>query len=128
VTTRYAAPMVFYTDGSLIDGCAGFAFHRAGKGGFDYKISSPAGVFTVELTALFVTLLHIGEIIQPSEKCLIFTDSLSSVKALVSTKILSFLKDSWSNITSDLRWLRPEVQLGNMTSLKKKNVQLCPTK
>jgi hypothetical protein len=26
-----------------------------GEGGFGYKISSPAGIFTAELTALFVT-------------------------------------------------------------------------
>jgi hypothetical protein len=52
VTARYATSMVFYTDGSLIDGCAGFAFHQAGKGGFGYKISSPAAIFTAELTAL----------------------------------------------------------------------------
>jgi hypothetical protein len=55
VTARHAASIVFfYTDG--IDGCAGFAFHRTGEGGFGYKISSPAGIFTAELTALFVTL------------------------------------------------------------------------
>jgi hypothetical protein len=28
VTPRYATLMVFYTDASLIDGCAGFAIHR----------------------------------------------------------------------------------------------------
>jgi hypothetical protein len=87
VTARYAASMVFDTDGSLIDGCAGFAFHRAGEGGFGYKISSLAGIFTAELTDLFVTLRHIGEVTQPPEKCLILTDSLSSVKAVLSRKI-----------------------------------------
>jgi hypothetical protein len=54
---------------------------------FGYRISSPAGIFTAELTALFVTLRHIGEVSQPPEKCLILTDSLSSVKVLVSRKI-----------------------------------------
>jgi hypothetical protein len=77
----------FYTDGCLIDGCAGFAFHRTGEGGFGYKISSTAGIFTAELTALFVTLRHIGEVIQPPEKCLILTDSLSSVRVLLSMKV-----------------------------------------
>jgi hypothetical protein len=28
----------------------------SGEGGFGYKILSPAGIFTAELTALFVTL------------------------------------------------------------------------
>jgi hypothetical protein len=49
VTTRYAALMGFYADGFLIDGCAGVAFHRTGEGGFGYKISSSAGIFTAEL-------------------------------------------------------------------------------
>jgi ribonuclease HI len=71
----------------LIDGCAGFAFHRTREGGFGYKISNPTGIFTAKLTALFVTLQNISEIIQPLEKCLILTDSLSSVKALLSRRI-----------------------------------------
>jgi hypothetical protein len=87
VTARYAASMVFHTDGSLIDGCAGFAFYRTGEGSFGYMISSPVGIFTVELTALFASLRHIGKVIQSSEKCLILTDSLSLVKALLSRKI-----------------------------------------
>jgi hypothetical protein len=52
---------------SLIDGCTGFAFHRNGEGGFGYKISSLAGIFTAELTALFVALRHIGKVIQSPE-------------------------------------------------------------
>jgi hypothetical protein len=71
----------------LIDGCAGFACHWTEEGGFGYQISSPAGIFTAELTALFVTLRHIGEVIQPPEKCLILTNSLSSVKSLLSRVI-----------------------------------------
>jgi hypothetical protein len=72
VTARYVASMVFYTDGSLIDWCAGFAFHRTGEGGFEYKVkvSIPAGIFAAELTeqyTLFVTLRHIGKVIQPPE-------------------------------------------------------------
>jgi hypothetical protein len=51
VIARNAALMVFYTDGSLI----GFAFHWTRESGFGYKIPSPAGIFTAELTALFVT-------------------------------------------------------------------------
>jgi hypothetical protein len=80
--------MVFYPSGSLIDGCAGFAFHRPGEGGFGYKISGMAGIFTAELIVLFVTLRYIGEVIQPPENCLILTDSLSLVMALLSRKIL----------------------------------------
>jgi hypothetical protein len=46
----------FYTDGSLIEGCADFAAHQMGVGGFGHKIRSSAGVFTVELSALFTAL------------------------------------------------------------------------
>jgi hypothetical protein len=61
VIARNAALMVFYMDVSLI----GFAFHWTREGGFGYKIPSPAGIFTAELTALFVKLRHVEEIIQP---------------------------------------------------------------
>jgi hypothetical protein len=55
VTAKYAAPasMVFYTDGFLIYGCARFAFYRTREVGFGYKISSPAGIFTAEITVFF---------------------------------------------------------------------------
>jgi hypothetical protein len=72
VTAWYVTSIVFKTDGSLIDGCAGFAIHRTEEDGFGYKLSSPAGVFTAELTALFVTLQHP----KPPGKCLILTDIL----------------------------------------------------
>jgi hypothetical protein len=42
----------------------GFAIHRTEEGGFDYKLSSRAGIFTAEVTALFVTLRDIEEVIQ----------------------------------------------------------------
>jgi ribonuclease HI len=74
-------------DGSLIEGCAGFAVHQMGVGEFGYKIPSPADVFTAELSALFTALRHIAEDIRPPERCLILTDSLSSIKAMLSRKI-----------------------------------------
>jgi hypothetical protein len=70
---------VRFFDSSLIDRCTGFAIRWTEEGGFGYKISSPAGIFDAELTALFVTLQHIVKVIQPPEKCLILTDSMSSV-------------------------------------------------
>jgi hypothetical protein len=67
--------------------CAGFAVHQMGVGGFGYKIRGPAGVFTVEFSALFTALRHIDEVIRPPERCLILTDSLSSIKAMLSRNI-----------------------------------------
>jgi hypothetical protein len=45
VTASYVTSMVFYTDGSLIDGCAGFDIPPIKKGGFGYKLSSLAFIF-----------------------------------------------------------------------------------
>jgi hypothetical protein len=50
-------------------------------------LSSPAGVFSAELSVLFMALRHIREVIQPPEKCLVPTDSLSSIKAMLSRRI-----------------------------------------
>jgi hypothetical protein len=87
VTSEYGASCIFYTDGYLIEGSADFAVHQMGVGGFGHKILSPAGVFTAELSALFTALRHIAEVIRPPERCLILTDSLSSMKAMLSRKI-----------------------------------------
>jgi hypothetical protein len=87
VTSRYGASCIFYTDAPLIEGCAGFAVHQMGVGEFEHKIPSPAGVFTAELSVLFTALRHIAEVIRPLVRCLIPTDSLSSIKAMLSKKI-----------------------------------------
>jgi hypothetical protein len=63
---------LLYTGALLIDGCTGFAIHRTEEGDFGHKLSSLAGIFTAELTALFVTLRHIGEVIQPTKTMLGF--------------------------------------------------------
>jgi hypothetical protein len=38
VTSGYGPSCIFYTDGSLIERCAGFAVHQMDVGGFGYKI------------------------------------------------------------------------------------------
>jgi hypothetical protein len=81
VTSVYGASCIFYTDDSLIEGFAGFAVHQMGVGGLGHKILSPAGVFTAELSALFTALRW------PLKRCLILTDSLSSIKVMLSRKI-----------------------------------------
>jgi hypothetical protein len=86
-TSGYGASCIFYTDGSLIEGCAGFAVHQMSGGGFEHNILSPAGVFTAELSALFTALRHIAEVIRPPARCIILIDSLSSIKAMLSRRI-----------------------------------------
>jgi hypothetical protein len=36
VTSAYGTSCIFYTDGSLIEGFAGFAVHQMGVGGFEH--------------------------------------------------------------------------------------------
>jgi hypothetical protein len=87
VTSGYGVSCIFYTGGTLIEGCAGFAVHQMSVGGFGHKIPGPAGVFTAELSALFTALRHISEVIQLLERCLILVRSMSSIKAMLSRKI-----------------------------------------
>jgi hypothetical protein len=79
VTSGYGASCIFYSDGSLIEGCAGFVVHKMGGGGLRNKNLSPAGDFTAELSDLFTALRHIVEVIRPAERCLILIDSLTSM-------------------------------------------------
>jgi hypothetical protein len=59
-----------------------------GGGGFGHKILSSARIFTAEPSDLFTALRHIAEVIQPPERCIFLTDSLSSIKAMLSRKIV----------------------------------------
>jgi hypothetical protein len=58
-----------------------------GCGWIWYKIRGTTGVFTAELSVLFTALRHIDEVIRPPKRCLILTDSLSSIRAMLSRKI-----------------------------------------
>jgi ribonuclease HI len=114
VASEYVELVVFYTDGSLIEGSAGCADHRTGVGEFGFKLSSSADVCSAELSALFMALQHIREAIQPPEKCLILTGSLSSIKAMLS-KRLSWqthpLVYEWKQLCFDLMRDLIEVKL-----------------
>jgi hypothetical protein len=84
VTSEYVESAVFYTDGSLIEGSTGFAIHRTGVGGFGFKLSSPVGVFSAELSALFMALRHIREVIQPPETQKVDTSLFNPVLSEIS--------------------------------------------
>jgi hypothetical protein len=43
VSSGYGPSCIFHTDGSLIEGCVGFAFHQMGVGGIGHNIQSLAG-------------------------------------------------------------------------------------
>jgi hypothetical protein len=57
-------------------------------GGFGLKILSSAGVFTAEISALFTVIRQTAEVIRPPERCLILTDSLSLIKAMLSSVLI----------------------------------------
>jgi hypothetical protein len=86
VTFGYGASCIFYADGSLIEGCTGFV-HQMGGSGLGHKILNLASVFTADLSALFTAVQQIAEVIRPPKRCLILTDSLSSIKAMLSRRI-----------------------------------------
>jgi hypothetical protein len=54
---------------------------------FGYNIRGPAGVFTADRSALFTALRHIAEVIWLPERCFILTNSLISIKVMLSRKI-----------------------------------------
>jgi hypothetical protein len=76
VTSGYGPWCIFYTDGSLIGGCAGFDVHQIGVGGFGYNIR-----------VRLVFSLFNDTLLRSPERCLILTDSLSTIKAKLSRKI-----------------------------------------
>jgi hypothetical protein len=84
---RTGPSCIYYTDEFLI-GHVRALLYQMGVGGFGHKIQNPAGVFTSELSALFTALRHIAGVIRPPERCLILTDSMSSIKAKLSRKIV----------------------------------------
>jgi hypothetical protein len=50
---------LFYTDGSLMDGVAGFAVHHSTDCNIEFRIRGPASVFTQELAAIRMGMDHI---------------------------------------------------------------------
>jgi hypothetical protein len=79
VTFGYGVSCIFYTDGSLIEGCTGFV-HYIGGSILGHKILSLASVFTPEHRARFTAQQQISEVIRPP-------DSLNLIKAMLSRRI-----------------------------------------
>jgi hypothetical protein len=52
LTSRIAQELVIFTDGSKIDGMAGFGVFHGENFEMGYRLAEPNGVFTAELTAL----------------------------------------------------------------------------
>jgi ribonuclease HI len=76
---------LFYTDGSLMDGAAGFALHQSIHCNIGFRMRGPVSVFTAELPAIRMAMDHIEN--EALGWDLILTDSMSSIRAMESQKI-----------------------------------------
>jgi hypothetical protein len=75
---------LFYTDGSLVAGVAGFAVHHSIDCNIGFWIRRPVSVFTAELAAVRMGMEHIEN--EALGRYLILTDCMSSIKAMESRK------------------------------------------
>ncbi|XP_055608580.1 uncharacterized protein LOC129755905 isoform X1 [Uranotaenia lowii] len=76
---------MFFTDGSRIDNATGFAVYNEGFEA-SFKLREPCSVYTAELAAIYCTLEHIRTL--PVDHYFIYSDSLSSVEAIRSMKLM----------------------------------------
>jgi ribonuclease HI len=76
---------LFYTDGSLMDGVAGFAVHHSIDCNIGFWMRGPASVFMAELAAICMAMDHMEN--EALGRYLILTDSMSSIRAIESRKI-----------------------------------------
>jgi hypothetical protein len=76
---------LFFTDGSLMNGVAGFAVHHSIDCNIGFWMRGPACVFMAELAAIRMAMDHIEN--EAFGKYLILTDSMSSIRAMESRKI-----------------------------------------
>ncbi|XP_055601154.1 uncharacterized protein LOC129749997 [Uranotaenia lowii] len=76
---------MFFTDGSRIDNATGFAVYNEGFEA-SFKLREPYSVYTAELAAIYCTLEHIRTL--PIDHYFIYSDSLSSVEAIRSMKLM----------------------------------------
>jgi hypothetical protein len=54
----FSPPNLFYTDGSLMDGVAGFAVHYSIDYNIGFRMRGPASVFTAELAAIRMVMAY----------------------------------------------------------------------
>jgi ribonuclease HI len=76
---------VFFTDGSKGEAGTGFGVYQLSGGEISFRLREPSGVFTSELSAIFMALVQIGDH-HPAE-FIILSDSMSSLRAMRTRKI-----------------------------------------
>ena len=80
ISSKFPSHLLCFTDGSKSGPRTGYAFsiHNTIK---SYRMRNSASIFTAELTAIFSCLSHLT-CLSPPLKCLILSDSLSSLFAI----------------------------------------------
>jgi hypothetical protein len=80
VIASFSPSNLFYTDGSLMDGVAGFAVHHTMDCNIGSRMKGPAKVFTAELAAIRMDMEHIEN--ESLGRYLILTVSMNSIRAI----------------------------------------------
>ena len=91
---------IFYTDGSRIDNLTGFGVFNENYQ-LSYKLQEPCSVYVAELAAIHRSLVVISTL--PADHYFIYSDSLSSIEAIRSMKLVkrsSFFLQKISEILS----------------------------
>jgi hypothetical protein len=83
ITSDYPMENIFYADWSMIDDVAGLAVHNRIYE-TEHQMAKPSSVVSAEISAIRMALEHIQ--ICPHGRCLILSDSLSSLMAMRSRR------------------------------------------
>jgi hypothetical protein len=83
--SEFGSSSIFFTDGSKGGAATDFGVYLSGSLESSFRQREPSGVFTSEISAIFVALIQIRA--RRPGRYLIMTDSMSSLKALQTGKV-----------------------------------------
>jgi hypothetical protein len=85
VSSKFESSVVLFTDGSKGEPGIGFRVYQLNGDEISLRLRQPSGVFTSELSAIFMASVQIGD--HHSGEFIILSDSMSSLRALQTRKI-----------------------------------------
>jgi hypothetical protein len=85
VSSMFESSAVFFTDGSKDEAGTRFGVYQLNGGEISFRLQEPCGIFTSELSTIFMALVQIRDH-HPGE-FIILSDSMSSLRALQTRKI-----------------------------------------
>jgi hypothetical protein len=83
-TSNFESSLLFFTDGSKGEAGTVFGVYQLNGGEISFRLREPSGVFTSELSEIFMALVQIRD--HPGE-FIILSDNMSSLRALQTWKI-----------------------------------------